>query len=231
VLLFTAQASAQSIGSLFTALPSDFAHLFTPSNAGIAGIGGAGSLIVHSDDRDIQQHVHEASGARHDVFHPGAALGDGTTQAALALGTYIAGRAVHHPRIGGLGADLIDAQIINGVMTQGIKMSVDRRRPTGSKHSFPSGHTSATFATAQVIDEHYGWKVAAPFYALGGYVSLSRLVDNQHWASDVIFAAALGIVSGRAASLGSGSHRVRVTIAALPGGFSATGSFGRRGRP
>ena len=75
-------------------------------------------------------------------------------------------------RVGALGADLVDAQIVNGVLTQGIKAAVNRTRPNGSNHSFPSGHTSATFATAAVIQQHYGWKVAAPFYALGGYVSV-----------------------------------------------------------
>jgi len=223
VLLFATPASAQSFASLFTSLPADFKNVFTPANGIVAAVGGGGSLIVHPHDRDIQPHISEPSGARHDVFHPGAAIGDGFEQAAFALGTYIVGRASHHAGLGAVGADLIDAQIVNGALTQGIKVSVDRSRPTGGRHSFPSGHTSATFATAQVIEAHYGWKVATPFYALGGYVSVSRLVDNQHWTSDVIFAAALGIVSGRAASLGRGSHRVSISPAMLPGGFAILG--------
>lgn len=223
VLLVPLRADAQSFGSLFTSLPADFARIFTPTNGIVAGIGGAISLAVHQHDQDIQRHLHDPSGARHDLFHPGAAIGDGTTQAALALGAYAIGRATHHPRFAGLGADLVDAQIVNGVLTQGLKVSVDRARPTGSKHSFPSGHTSATFATAQVIDEHYGWRIAAPFYALGGYVSVSRLVDNEHWASDAIFGAALGIVSGRAASLRHGPRRISVSPMALPHGLGFVG--------
>ena len=231
LLWLAAPASAQSIESLFSSLPADFARLFTPANGVIAGIGGAASLIAHPHDREIQRRIYEPSGGRHDVLHPGDYAGDGVTQVAIALGAYGIGRGSHHPGLGALGADLIDAQIVNGVLTQGIKVSVDRSRPTGGRHSFPSGHTSATFATAQVIDEHYGWKVAAPFYALGGYVSVSRLVDNQHWTSDVIFGAAVGIVSARAASLGRGSHRVNISISALPRGFALAVSTGRRGRP
>ncbi len=223
LLLVATPASAQTIGSLFTSLPSDFAQLFTPTNGIVAGIGGAGSLMVHPVDGDIQRHIYEANGARHDVFHGGSLLGDGYAQGAIALGAYIVGRASHHPGISGLGADLVDAQIVNGVLTQGLKVAVDRRRPTGSKHSFPSGHTSATFATAQVIDEHFGWKAAAPFYALGGYVSVSRLVDNQHWASDVIFGAALGMVSGRAASRRHGPRGITVSPMALPHGLGFVG--------
>ena len=223
LLLLASPASAQSFASLFTSLPADFEHLFTPTNGIIAGVGGAGSLIAHAHDRDMQPRIYEPSGTRHDVFHPGAAIGDGFEQAGFALGTYIVGRASHHPGLGALGADLVDAQIVNGVLTQGIKISVDRSRPTGGRHSFPSGHTSATFATAQVIEEHYGWKVATPFYALGGYVSVSRLVDNQHWTSDVIFGAALGIVSGRAASLRHGPRSITVSPMALPHGLGFVG--------
>ena len=166
------------------------------------------------------------TGARKRFFKAGAAIGDGAEQGAFALGMYIIGRASHSARVAALGADLVAAQIVNGVLTQGLKFTVTRTRPNGSSHSFPSGHTSATFATAAVIHEHYGWKVAAPFYALGGYVSASRMVDNQHFASDVIFGAALGIVAGRAASVGHGLHRISVSPTLLPRGFAVAGSIG-----
>jgi membrane-associated phospholipid phosphatase len=221
--LAAAPAHAQSFASLFATLPADFAHLFTPANGIIAAAGGAASAAVHPEDDEIQAHIYEASGAWHDVFHAGGGLGDGTTQAGLALATYIVGRASHHAGLGELGADLVDAQIVNGVLTQGLKTVVERKRPTGSAHSFPSGHTSATFATAAVIQQHYGWKIAMPFYALGGYVSVSRLVDNQHWTSDVIFGSAIGLVSGRAASFGHASHRVSVSPMAIPHGIAIGG--------
>jgi membrane-associated phospholipid phosphatase len=225
-LLCATPAGAQSFGSLFTTLPADFAHLFTPSNAIILGAGGAGSAAIHPKDADIAARIHAETGGRETFFEAGAPLGDATVQSAIALGTYIAGRARHSARVGTLGADLVDAQIVNGVLTQGLKAAVNRRRPSGSKHSFPSGHTSATFATAAVIQEHYGWKAAVPFYALGGYVSVSRMVDNQHFASDVIFGAALGIVSGRAASFGHAPHRVAVSPSVQPGGIAIVGSIG-----
>jgi membrane-associated phospholipid phosphatase len=124
-----------------------------------------------------------------------------------------------------LGADLVDAQIVNGVITQGIKGATHRTRPSGGKRSFPSGHTSATFATAAVVQEHYGWKVGAPLYALGAYVSMNRLVDNNHWASDVIFGTAIGIVSGRAASFGHSTQRITVRPAAISRGIAIVGSL------
>jgi membrane-associated phospholipid phosphatase len=77
------------------------------------------------------------------------------------------------------------------------------------------------------LREHFGWKWGAPAYAIGAYVSVSRMVDNKHWASDVVFGTAVGIVSGRAAAF---VHRVaadRVTVSpmAIPRGIAIVGSF------
>lgn len=220
-------ARAQSVASLFTSLPADFAHLFTPVNGMIVGVGGAGSAAVHPKDDDIATNIYQPSGSRRDFFRGGASIGDGIEQGAFALGTYVVGRAWQHAGLASTGADLIDAQIVNGVITQGIKVSTNRTRPNGGPHSFPSGHTSATFATASVIQQHYGWRWGAPAYAVGAYVSVSRMVDNKHWASDVVFGTAIGIVSGRAASFGHGRQRVSVSPSVLPGGFAVVGSIVR----
>src|SRR6266850_5512512 len=106
-------AHAQSVASLFTTLPSDFAHVFTPANGIVASIGGAGSLAIHPKDDDIAADIYQASGGRHDFFRAGATIGDGVEQAAFALGTYVGGRLSHNARLGAAGADLVDAQIVN----------------------------------------------------------------------------------------------------------------------
>src|SRR5262245_52689222 len=94
VLLLVGGSSvqAQSIASLFTTLPSDFAHLFTPTNGLIVGAGGAGSLAVHPKDDEIAADIQEPSGGRRDFFRAGASIGDGVEQGSFALGTYVVGR-------------------------------------------------------------------------------------------------------------------------------------------
>jgi len=225
LLATTPSAHAQSIASLFTTLPSDFAHLFTPTNGLIVGVGGAGSLAVHQKDDDIAAHIHQASGGRRDFFRAGASIGDGVEQNAFALGTYIVGRVWRKPRVAEAGANLVDAQIVNGVLTQGIKYASDRRRPDGGARAFPSGHTSATFATAEVLREHFGWKWGAPAYAVGAYVSVSRMVDNKHWASDVVFGTAIGLISGHAASLEHVAGRISIAPSFVPRGIAVVGSL------
>ena len=205
-------------------LGHDLATLPRPETAALAGAGLLGVVVSHRSDHRLSDWARDAGRSSYSGF--GRILGDGWTQAGGAVGAYAIGKLTHRPVVTHIGSDLVRAQVLNGVLTTGLKVAVGRRRPTGSAHAFPSGHTSATFATAAVIQRHYGWKVAAPCYALGGYVSVSRLVDHEHFLSDVIFGAAVGIVSGRAASFGHGLARVSVGPTLLPRGIAITGSLG-----
>lgn len=65
--------------------------------------------------------------------------------------------------------------------------------------SFPSGHTTVVFAAATVFAMEYRDKPLIPIisYSVATLVGLSRIVENKHWATDVLVGAALGYVSGR----------------------------------
>jgi membrane-associated phospholipid phosphatase len=99
--------------------------------------------------------------------------------------------------------DEIEGQIIAGVIVLGLKETVRRERPVRadgtrpSGFSFPSGHATATFAAATVLQQHLGYKAGVPTYLVASYVAMSRLHENVHNASDVVFGAAIGIVVGR----------------------------------
>jgi len=100
-----------------------------------------------------------------------------------------------------LGAELLRAQLIAEALTMAMQYSIRRERPDhGSGYSFPSGHTSVTFASATVLQQ-FGWKAAVPAYAVASYVAASRIRANRHYLSDVVFGAAVGIVSGRTAEI------------------------------
>jgi membrane-associated phospholipid phosphatase len=53
-----------------------------------------------------------------------------------------------------------------------------------------------------VLAEHYGWKVGVPAYAVAGFIGWTRVRDQQHWLSDVVFGSALGIIAGHTVTLG-----------------------------
>ncbi|MDE7180454.1 MAG: phosphatase PAP2 family protein [Muribaculaceae bacterium] len=74
-----------------------------------------------------------------------------------------------------------------------LKYSIKERRPDGSDyHSFPSGHTSISFASAAYIQRRYGWAVGGPAYALATYVGWGRVFAKRHHWYDVVAGAAIG---------------------------------------
>ena len=74
-----------------------------------------------------------------------------------------------------------------------LKYSVKEWRPDRSNHhSFPSGHTAVTFATAAFVQRRYGWKLGIPAYALSTYVGWGRVFSKKHHWWDVLAGAAIG---------------------------------------
>lgn len=65
--------------------------------------------------------------------------------------------------------------------------------------SFPSGHTTVAFAAATVFASEYKSKIYVPIiaYSLATAIGLSRITENQHWATDVLMGAAIGFLAGK----------------------------------
>ena len=169
----------------------------------ILAIGGAAAAIAHPADDEVNARL-VGSDAVGRFFAPGKYIGAVYTQASVAVGLYVIGRyMVPHVdgepktnKVSHLGFDLLRSLIVSQALTQGIKIAVRRDRPTGDCCAFPSGHASATFATASVLERHLGFRGAWPTFAIATYVATSRLHDNRHFLSDVLFGSALGIASG-----------------------------------
>lgn len=74
-----------------------------------------------------------------------------------------------------------------------LKYSIKEWRPDHSnRHSFPSGHTAVSFATAAYLQRRYGWIYGAPAYALSCYVGWGRVFSKKHHWYDVLAGAAIG---------------------------------------
>lgn len=199
-------------------LVRDLAALPSWRSLEIAGVGAATSIALHQVDQEAADRALDAKPTSYAVI--GNVLGDGWVQGGAAIGTYILGRSIHHAELTHIGSDLTRAQILNGVLTGTIKVAVNRDRPNGGSHSFLSGHTSATFATAAVMQAHYGWKVGLPSYAFGGFVAWCRVRDRAHWVSDTAAGATIGIVVGQTIAAGHRERTWQIVPAKTPGGFA-----------
>ena len=124
--------------------------------------------------------------ARPSYTRIGRIGGAGWVHGSAAVATYAVGLVTDHEPTVHVGSDLIRAQALNGVLTRVMKIAVQRKRPSGSSDSLPSGHASASFATAAVLGGHFGWKVAVPAYAGAGFIGWTRVRDRAHWLSDVV---------------------------------------------
>jgi membrane-associated phospholipid phosphatase len=183
----------------------------------ILSIGGAAAALGHSVDGSVTRSLASSDGLR-TMLQSGETIGGARMQLAGALATYTLGRITSSVKVTSVGADLIRAQILSQALTAGIKMSVGRERPDGTQYSFPSGHSSVTFATATVLQRNFGWKVGVPAYGLATYVAASRVQGERHFLSDVAFGAALGIVAGRTVTVGRGDARFALAPSIVPGG-------------
>jgi membrane-associated phospholipid phosphatase len=101
---------------------------------------------------------------------------------------------LHHHDTQGM-AQLAKSLCVTVGVTLALKYTIPETRPNGGEHSFPSGHTSVTFSSAEFLRKRYGWKWGVPAYAVAAFVGYSRIEAHQHYTHDVLAGAAVGLIS------------------------------------
>jgi membrane-associated phospholipid phosphatase len=91
--------------------------------------------------------------------------------------------------------EIIKAGTLSTVTTYGLKFLIDKQRPNGEQHAFPSGHASRAFTGAAFIQRKYGWEYGIPAYILAGYTGWTRVYSNNHDYWDVLGGAIVGVAS------------------------------------
>lgn len=210
------------------AIPGDFGHLPSRHTLAVLAGGSALALAAHPFDKDVNSHLKGSSFAK-TFFAPGKFIGQGATLVGTSFAIYGIGRATDNRTLSHLGMDLLRSTLEDAVIVYGIKLAVRRDRPTGECCSFPSGHASVTFAAASVLWRHVGWKAAVPTYAVASYVAASRLHDNRHYLSDVVFGSAVGVVVGHTVTMHTlhGHENWALTPMPVPGGMGVMVSLSR----
>jgi len=127
------------------------------------------------------------------------------TTSAMPIALYIAGAIAKDEQLKTNAFKTGMAIIGTTAMTYAMKNSIQRPRPFtaypdkiaykggGSGYSFPSGHTSSTFALATSLSLAYPkWYVIAPSFAFAATTAYSRMYMGVHYPSDVAGGMLLG---------------------------------------
>ena len=92
---------------------------------------------------------------------------------------------------------MIKATSYASLLTVLLKNTVRQKRPVSSRRtSFPSGHTTTSFAFAGVVGAQHAWYWGIAAYTLASLVGVQRISSNSHYLQDVLAGAAIGSAYG-----------------------------------
>ena len=197
--------------------------LFTRHDAVVASALVAGAVaLMPADDwlrGRVDQRSVQSSASAHSIANDFSLLGDPGT-VILSVGTYAVGRIAGNHIVSEVGLHATEALLMSAAATELVKGVAGRNRPYlqradaddfvfmngftgGGFTSFPSGHTSAAFSLAAVVDAEgsmhwpHAARIVTPVtYGLASLVGLSRIYKDRHWMSDVAVGALVGEYSG-----------------------------------
>ena len=211
-------ATAIETSNIFKLSAGDFKNFFKADTAKVMGYVSIVAIATAPWDREG---VNNGFNIPTALFESGNLLGQFAFQATAGFATYGIAKAVRNPKAAHVGRDIVRAQLLSQTLVQTMKFTVRRDRPDGSNNkSFPSGHSASAFATATVLQRHYGWKVGVPAYALGGYIALARMAWNRHHATDVVMGAGFGIASARTVTMSVAKSKFSMGVQPQAGGAS-----------
>lgn len=196
--------------------------LFSTRDAKRIAITGAGIALLATQDRAIQRsfqkHSFQTASAIRGALRNAGVLGDPGAIVFPAV-TYFAGIAAHSRPVASLGMYSGEAVVLGGLVSESLKGIGGRARPKVDSAnarsfsfgkgfsqddygSFPSAETTIVFAAATEASRYVSreWpgnsRVVTPIaFGAATLVAISRLYNNEHWASDVAAGAAIGTFS------------------------------------
>lgn len=136
-------------------------------------------------------------------------IGKGDVLFTISASLLIAGLIFKRTSLRWAGIESAVAHAVAGLVGLAMKYVIGRPRPKfmhgnewvmspsleSGMHSFPSGHSYASFAVAVVLAKHFprlGWMV----YGLAAMIMISRVIRGAHFPSDVAVGMAFGLLVG-----------------------------------
>jgi membrane-associated phospholipid phosphatase len=169
---------------------------------------GIGALMIL--DELVWDAVSDASGSDGSMMlEPFRAMGDGAALVLVSGGTFLAGLATGDEDLTRTGERLVATMALAAGAVNVTKFIFGRSRPYEGEgalsfhpgtpgSSFYSGHTTMAFAMATALSEEIDHTAATVIlYSAASLAGYSRMHDAQHWFSDVVAGAVLGIASAK----------------------------------
>lgn len=186
-------------------LPQDAGNLWQTDNVFVVGVGASLATAAYATNDAPRSELSSVDGPARITDTYGA----GTFNIPIAIGLWGFGHATHNEPVRDFGHGLTRALGLTQLVVGPIKVLSHRLRPNEANHrSFPSGHTANTFAMARFIQRETSTTISLPFYALAAITGAGRVEGRQHYLSDVLMGATLGIIVGGTVGREQSSGRV-----------------------
>ena len=86
---------------------------------------------------------------------------------------------------------------MTSLVTTALKEAIPEERPDRSNNkSFPSDHTSSSFAAAATLHKRNGWEFGFPAHLVAAFVGVARVKEDKLFAQEVIAGAFIGEAAG-----------------------------------
>jgi membrane-associated phospholipid phosphatase len=174
----------------------------------LAPLGAATGLLIGSDHHTMTQLIHVSKDGQDkaNTLSNGALVGIG----AIPASAYLWSLFNHAPQAHETGLLAGEAGVDAYIVNEALKVALRRERPLDDNGrgkffsspwndgSFPSNHSILAWSMASVVASEYpGWLSKTAVYGLASTVSVSRVLSEQHFPSDVLIGSVAGWMIGR----------------------------------
>lgn len=174
----------------------------------LAPLGVATGLLIASDHHTMTElvRVNKDQQNKASTLSNGALVG----VAAIPASGYLWSLFNHSPQAHETGLLAGEAGVDAYVVNEALKIAFRRERPLEdnahgkfltsdwNNGSFPSNHSTLAWSMASVVASEYpGWLSKTAVYGLASTVSVSRVLAEQHFPSDVLIGSVAGWLIGR----------------------------------
>lgn len=170
---------------------------------GVAGLAGLAIASSDLDDRVEDHYTRHGSQLSKGADGIGGFLGNPALHLPGAFAAVVVATTTEDDEFYEESTTLLNALIVNGLTTQGLKWVFRSESPNGDEMGWPSGHSSSSFCLATVMYHQHGPWVGVPLLGFATFVAYERVDARNHDFSDVVSGSLIGIAIGHAVASGN----------------------------